>query len=146
MHIILGQITPCKVVVKRLTESNKYYRRYLRRIRKSKSKSREDETKAIKNEVQNNNNAELPDRRKKHLVDVDLFKNFKIPKLSKPNRPEKVKPIEGLESPKSSHESPNPIGDAQPFVNLIFIFYARWRFKIVCLQTKFAKKLISLDF
>ena len=137
MHIILGQITPCKVVVKRLTESNKYYRRYLRRIRKSKSKSREDETKAIKNEAQNNNNGDLklPDRRKKHLVDVDLFKNFKIPKLSKPNRPEKVKPIEGLESPKSSHESPNPIGNVQLFVSLIFILYARWRFKIVCLQT-----------
>ena len=123
MHIILGQITPCKVVVKRLTESNKYYRRYLRRIRKSKSKSREDETKAIKNEAQNNNNGDLklPDRRKKHLVDVDLFKNFKIPKLSKPNRPEKVKPIEGLESPKSAHEPPNPIGNVQPFVYLIFI-------------------------
>ena len=105
------------MVVKRLTESNKYYRRYLRRIRKSKSKSREDETKAIKNEAQNNNNADLklPDRRKKHLVDVDLFKNFKIPKLSKPNRPEKVKPIEGLESPKSTHEPPNPIGNVQPF-------------------------------
>ena len=137
MHIILGQITPCKVVVKRLTESNKYYRRYLRRIRKSKSKSREDETKAIKNEAQNNNNGDLklPDRRKKHLVDVDLFKNFKIPKLSKPNRPEKVKPIEGLESPKSSHESPNPIGNVQLFVSLIFILYARWRFKIAYKQS-----------
>ena len=28
------------------------------------------------------------------------------------------------------------IGNVQLFVNLIFILFARWRFKIVCLQTK----------
>ena len=32
------------------------------------------------------------------------------------------------------------IGNVQLFVNVIFILYARWRFKIVCLQTK----LVSL--
>ena len=32
----------------------------------------------------------------------------------------------------------NRIGNVQLFVNLIFILYARWRFKIVCLQTKLA--------
>ena len=32
---------PCKVVLKKLTKSNKYYRRYLRRIRKSKSKPKD---------------------------------------------------------------------------------------------------------
>ena len=31
-----------------------------------------------------------------------------------------------------------PIGNVQLFVNLIFILYARWRIKIVCLQTKLA--------
>ena len=30
----------------------------------------------------------------------------------------------------------NAIGNVQLFVNLIFILFARWRFKIVCLQTK----------
>ena len=30
------------------------------------------------------------------------------------------------------------IGNVQLFVNLIFILYARWRFKIICLQTKLA--------
>ena len=44
-----------------------------------------------------------------------------------------------------------PIGNVQLFVNLLFILYARWRFKIVCLQTKLAslairKNLISIDF
>ena len=43
------------------------------------------------------------------------------------------------------------IGNVQLFVNLNFILYARWRFKIVCLQTKLAslaisKNLISIDF
>ena len=33
-----------------------------------------------------------------------------------------------------------PIGNVQLFVNLIFILYVRWRFKIVCLQAK----LVSL--
>ena len=32
----------CKVVLKKLTKSNKYYRRYLRRIRKSKSKPKNE--------------------------------------------------------------------------------------------------------
>ena len=32
----------------------------------------------------------------------------------------------------------NRIGNVQLFVNLIFILYARWRFRIVCLQTKLA--------
>ena len=41
------------------------------------------------------------------------------------------------------------IGNVQLFVNLIVILYARWRFKIVCLQTKLAsliirKKILSL--
>ena len=34
------------------------------------------------------------------------------------------------------------IGNVQLFVNLIFILYARWRFKIVCLQTKLASLAI----
>ena len=34
------------------------------------------------------------------------------------------------------------IGNVQLFVNLIFILYARWRFKIVCLTTKFASLVI----
>ena len=40
----------------------------------------------------------------------------------------------------------------QTFINLIFILYARWRIKIVCLQTKLAslaickKNLNSIDF
>ena len=33
-----------------------------------------------------------------------------------------------------------PIGNVQLFINLFFILYARWRFKIVCFQTK----LVSL--
>ena len=32
--------------------------------------------------------------------------------------------------------------DAPTFVNLIFILYARWRFKIVCLQTELASLAI----
>ena len=39
------------------------------------------------------------------------------------------------------------IGNVQLFVNLIFILYARWRFKIVCLQTKLASlAFLYLDF
>ena len=34
------------------------------------------------------------------------------------------------------------IGNVQLFVNLIFILYAGWRFKIVCLQTKLASLAI----
>ena len=34
------------------------------------------------------------------------------------------------------------IGNVQLFVNLIFILHARWRFKIVCLQTKLASLAI----
>ena len=34
------------------------------------------------------------------------------------------------------------IGKLQLFVNLIFILYARWRFKFVCLQTKLASLAI----
>ena len=34
------------------------------------------------------------------------------------------------------------VGNVQLFVNLIFILYARWRFKIVCLQTKIASLAI----
>ena len=34
------------------------------------------------------------------------------------------------------------IGNVQLFVNLIFILYARWRFKIICLQTKLASLAI----
>ena len=34
------------------------------------------------------------------------------------------------------------IGNVQLFVNLIFILYARWRFKIVCLQIKLASLTI----
>ena len=34
------------------------------------------------------------------------------------------------------------IGNVQVFVNLSFILYARWRFKIVCLQTKLASLAI----
>ena len=33
-------------------------------------------------------------------------------------------------------------GNVQLFVNLIFILYARWRFKIVCLLTKLASLAI----
>ena len=36
----------------------------------------------------------------------------------------------------------NHIGNVQLFVNLIFILYARWRIKIVCLQTKLASLAI----
>ena len=35
-----------------------------------------------------------------------------------------------------------PIGNVQLFVNLIFILYVRWRFKIVCLQSKLASLAI----
>ena len=44
------------------------------------------------------------------------------------------------------------IGNVRLFVNFIFILYARWRFKNVCIQTKLAslamrkKTLISIDF
>ena len=34
------------------------------------------------------------------------------------------------------------IGNVQLFVNLSFVLYARWRFKIVCLQTKLASLAI----
>ena len=34
------------------------------------------------------------------------------------------------------------IGNVQLFVNLIFILYARWRFKFFCLQTKLASLAI----
>ena len=34
------------------------------------------------------------------------------------------------------------IGNVQLFVYLIFILYARWRFKIVCLQTELASLAI----
>ena len=47
-------------------------------------------------------------------------------------------------------ECPN-IGNIQLFVNFILILSARWRFKIVCLQTKLAslairKMVISTEF
>ena len=35
------------------------------------------------------------------------------------------------------------IGNVQLFVNLMFILYVRWRFKIVCLQTKLASHKYS---
>ena len=41
-------------------------------------------------------------------------------------------------------DSKETIGNVQLFVNLIFILYARWRFKIVCLQTKLASSLMSV--
>ena len=47
--------------------------------------------------------------------------------------------------PKSSpgaSSSEYKIGNVQLFVNLIFILYARWHFKIVCLQTKLASLAI----
>ena len=37
------------------------------------------------------------------------------------------------------------IGNVQLFVNLIFILYARWRFKTVCLQTKLASLAIRKE-
>ena len=44
-----------------------------------------------------------------------------------------------LENGKGKKEfNKNGAGNVQFFVNLIFILYARWRFKIVCLQTKLA--------
>ena len=44
-----------------------------------------------------------------------------------------------LKTPGKSTVKPKIIiGNAQLFVNLIFILYARWRFKIVCFQTKLA--------
>ena len=37
------------------------------------------------------------------------------------------------------------IGNVQLFVNLMFVLYARWRIKIICLQTKLAS-LNSINF
>ena len=46
-----------------------------------------------------------------------------------------IKDMAGLLKPQSAKIL---IGNVQLFVNLIFILYARWRFKIACLQTKLA--------
>ena len=43
-------------------------------------------------------------------------------------------------------EETREIGNVQLFVNLIFILYARWRIKIVCLQTKLASLAIRLKY
>ena len=51
-----------------------------------------------------------------------------------------------VQSPTASLEGLNdvlrPIGNVQLFANLIFILHARWRLKIVCLQTKLASLAI----
>ena len=51
-------------------------------------------------------------------------------------------------STKRFHTQPTdePIGNVQLFVNLVFILYARWRFKIVSLRSWFTKNLITIDF
>ena len=41
-----------------------------------------------------------------------------------------------VDTPRRKRGEKASIGNVQLFVKLIFILYARWRFKIVCLQTK----------
>ena len=50
-----------------------------------------------------------------------------------------IKDMAGLLKPQSAKIL---IGNVQLFVNLIFILYSRWRFKIACLQTKLASLAI----
>ena len=75
-----------------------------------------------------------------------LIKSEAMTSTSRQNHNNNVIAAEAAEEVDTHH-----IGNVQLFVNLIFILYARWRLKIVCLQTKLAslaickKNLISIE-
>ena len=61
-----------------------------------------------------------------------------IASFNAPSLPLKSLPVISYESKTTGTTSSNSIGNVQLFVSLIFILYARWRIKIVCLPTKLA--------